>query len=381
MTILWIYNMPLIPEAGGTERITSLVAKGLSELGHRCMGILVFNENDGAMMYDGELVVDLYGFLKEHAVDVVINQIAYAKWLLAAFLDNGGARWRAEGGKIISCLHFDPKPTSTLYYLKGLSNRRARDWFNLAKAFVLYPYYAARQKREIGYTYNWIYDNSDRYVTLSECHFPYFKQVTHRNEYGKLVAINNPLTFDDISPESILDEKRKVVLVCSRMDEFYKRLSLVLKMWRRLQDAPEAQGWELKFVGVGPSFEGYKSYAESTGLKRVSFEGHRNPDKYYREASIFLLTSKNEGWGLTLTESLQRGVVPVVMNTCPVYSDIITHCYNGYLSSGSNLKAFTNYVLSLMSDERRLRAMQRNALASASRFTLSQTIRHWVEIL
>lgn len=30
MTILWIYNMPLVPEAGGTERITSLVAKGLT---------------------------------------------------------------------------------------------------------------------------------------------------------------------------------------------------------------------------------------------------------------------------------------------------------------------------------------------------------------
>lgn len=27
MTLLWIYNLPLKPESGGTERITSLVAK------------------------------------------------------------------------------------------------------------------------------------------------------------------------------------------------------------------------------------------------------------------------------------------------------------------------------------------------------------------
>ena len=28
-TILWMYNMPLVPEAGGTERITSLIRNGL----------------------------------------------------------------------------------------------------------------------------------------------------------------------------------------------------------------------------------------------------------------------------------------------------------------------------------------------------------------
>lgn len=35
------------------------------------------------------------------------------------------------------------------------------------------------------------------------------------------------------------------------------------------------------------------------------------------------MTSSAEGWGLTLTESLQRGVVPVVMNSSPVFSEII----------------------------------------------------------
>jgi glycosyltransferase involved in cell wall biosynthesis len=381
MKILWLYNMPLIPEAGGTERITSLVAKGLSGLGYDCMGILVFSESDRKMSYDGESVDDLYEFLRVNNVDVVINQIAYATWLLAMFLDNGGARWKKDGGRIISCLHFDPKPASNLYFLKGISEKSVRDYLNIAKSYILYPYYAFRQSQNIGNVYNWIYDHSDKYVTLSERHFPFFKKVTRRAEYDKLVAINNPLTFDDISSESILDEKRKVILVCSRMDEYYKRLSIVLKAWKQLQNNPIAKDWQLKFVGIGPCLEGYKRYAESNSLERVSFEGRRNPDEYYREASIFLLTSKNEGWGLTLTESLQRGVVPVVMNTCPVFSDIITHGYNGYLSPGSNVKIFTNYILSLMSDERRLRAMQSNALVSAKRFTLAQTIKHWIEII
>ena len=88
-----------------------------------------------------------------------------------------------------------------------------------------------------------------------------------------------------------------------------------------------------------------------------------------------------EGWGLTLTESLQRGVVPVVMNTSSVYSDIITHCYNGFLSEKSNLDSFIHCMESLMADKQRLRSMQLNALASSERFTLDRTMKKWQELI
>lgn len=374
--------MPLVPEAGGTERVTSLVAKGLVQSGHTCLGILIFNQNDRTVSYEGEPVNDVYGFLCEHKVDVIINQIAYARWLLEAFLKSGGARWHSEGGRIISCLHFDPKPASNLYYFMTCRNKNLRNYINIAKEFVLKPYYDRRQQRDVAKTFNWIYDNSDWFVTLSETHFPYFKKVTARDEYLKLKAINNPLTFNYIADASIVDHKKKVVLVCSRMDEYQKRISLVLKTWAMLQKEKDAEGWSLKILGTGPDLERYKAYALQHNLRNVSFEGRQSPEEYYKEASIFLMTSTGiEGWGLTLTESLQNGVVPVVMNTCSVYGDIITHCYNGYLSEGDNLRSYSRYVCSLMGDENRLRAMQLNAIVSADRFTLEKTMLKWREIL
>lgn len=382
MTILWIYNQPLIPEAGGTERITSLIAKGLTNAGHTCLGILVFNDKDGTMSYDGEQITDLYGFLKAHKVDIVINQIAYAKWLLEAFLSNGGDKWHKNGGKIISCLHFDPKSPSTLYYLKSVRNNTLTSHLNIIKAFILYPYYAKKQDITAGYIYNWVYDNSNVFVTLSERHFDYFKKVTARNDYDKLIAINNPLTFDEIASESSIRNKKKVLLVCSRMDEYQKRLSLVLKAWRKLTKYDISRDWTLKIIGTGPDLDRYKEYARKYNLKRIFFEGRQNPETYYDEASIFLMTSCGiEGWGLTLTESLQKGVVPVVMNTCSVYSDIIEHSYNGYLTKGSDLKSFVNHIKALISDEHRLRSMQRNSLESAKRFTLAKTMEKWADIL
>lgn len=381
MKILWIYNMPLRPEAGGTERITSLVAKGLSMRGHECMDILVFNQ-DGNISYHDEPVRDVYQFLKDNKVDIVINQIAYSKWLLADFLSKGGDRWHKEGGKIISCLHFDPKPASNLYYQRNIRNKGFKDYINIAKAFLLYPYQQKKQEQETGEIFNWIYDNSDWYITLSETHFPYFKKVTKRDDYSRLKAINNPLTFDDISDESILLEKKKVVLVCSRMDEYQKRISLVLKAWRKLQHYPESKGWTLKILGTGPDLEKYKKFVSKHKIKNIEFKGQQSPEPYYREADIFLMTSIGiEGWGLTLTESLQRGVVPVVMNTCSVYSDIIQNGYNGYLTKGSNLNSIISQIRLLLSDQSRLQVMQIDAMRSAERFTFSKTIVKWDELL
>lgn len=374
--------MPLNPEAGGTERITSLVAKGLSQKGHTCLGILVFNGVTMSMTYNDAPVKDLYSFLKKNNVDVVINQIAYATWLLERFLSQGGNRWHQEGGKIISCLHFDSRPASDLEYFRSLRNKSIVHHLIIAKLKLFNSFY--RQKRERMYheIYNWIYDNSDVYVTLSEKHFPYFKYVTKRSEYDKLRAINNPLTFDEIADPSVLDEKEKLVLVCSRMDEYQKRISLVLKAWKRIQDLPESSGWKLQILGTGPDLDRYLQMAKDMKLRDVIFSGRKSPETYYRKASIFLMTSMGiEGWGLTLTESLQMGVVPVVMNTCPVYSEIITHCSNGYLTRKSNLFDFENHIRLLMSDATRLRAMQYNALKSASRFVKDVIIDQWENIL
>lgn len=380
MNILWIYNMPLVPEAGGTERITSLVAEGLESLGHNALGMLVFKEDKTEITYNGKLVTNLYDFLHEHNVDVVINQIAYSKWLLRDFLARGGDRWYAAGGRVISCLHFDSQPQSTFYYFSSKLHKSVNDRRMIIQSWLLAPYYRHIQDRQYGEIYRYVYDHSDAFVTLSDTHHPYIKRVCGLDDYSKLTTIHNPLTFEDILNISLLDHKKKTMLVCARMDEYQKKLSKVLKAWRLIENSPVSVGWQLKMVGAGPDLDSYRIIARRLGLKRISFEGRQNPEPYYSEASIFMMTSGFEGWGLTLTESLQRGVVPVAMNTATVFSDIIQHCYNGYLTKPT-IKDFASHILSLMSDSRRLRAMQQSALASAPQFSKDKIIAQWQNLL
>jgi len=381
MNILWIYNLPLLPEAGGTERITSLISKGLALRGYRCLGMLVFDQQTGGVTYDSESVEDLYAFLCEHQIDIVINQIAYDKWLLDIFLKKGGERWYLERGRIISCLHFDPKNPSLLYLLKGKNDKNMKDILSILKVAVLYKYYQYKQNEEERETYNYIYDHSDWFVALSSTHFPYLYKIMKRSEYDKLVAINNPLTFDDISTPEILKKKKKVILVCARMSEYHKRISIILKAWMAIQKRKEAEEWTLKVLGIGGDLQRYKDFVSINHVPNIQFEGQQSPEPYYNEANILLLTSSAEGWGLTITEGLQRGVVPVVMNSCSVFGEIIQNGYNGYLTPDKNRKVFENRVLQLMCEPSILRQMQLKALESAKEFSLDSTMNKWEKII
>ena len=388
MTVAWIYDQPLNPEAGGTERITSLVAKGLESCGHTCLGILVFDHATGKVRYsapDGGREVevkDLYGFLQEHGVDVVINQIAYAKWLLEAFLKQGGARWRAEGGRIVSCHHFNPETPPLSDFYRSLLRKTWRDRINYAKSLLLAPYYKRRHEREEGEVFRYIYDHSDAFVTLSAGYHPYVKRVMGRSELPKLKAINNPLTFDTVLTAADMAQKKKEVLVCSRIVEYQKRISLVLKIWEKVRRNPVSDDWTLKIVGEGKDKAYYVDYARRKGLTNIEFLDRQDPMPHYRTASMLMLTSNRaEGWGLTLTESLQTGTVPLAFDTYAAVREIIQDGENGFLLRDGDLDGYAKAVTGLMANPARLTQLQLAALRSADRFSPASTTPKWQSLL
>lgn len=377
-TILWLYNMPLVPEAGGTERITSLIRNGLLRRGYDCMKMLVVNPETEKITYEGEQIHDLFEFLKKNNVDTIINQDGITNKVLNVFLNKGGLCWQREGGKIITCLHFDPDAPSVIKLFLSKKSKTLKDWFIITKLQLLSSYYQNQKDNQAGKLYNELYDKSDSFVCLSKTHFAYLHKVMKRTSYEKIVAINNPLTFDDISDISILYKKKKQVLIVARMDEFYKRISLALKAWGFLQDIKD---WRLVIVGDGPSLCDYKDYVQKNHLHNVCFKGRQTPETYYKDSSIFLMTSDKEGWGLTLTESLQRGVVPIVMDSCPVFSEIISDGVNGFLTPNNEIKKFADKVRLLMTNHDILYKMEKQALVSASKFNMDNTIKQWEKIL
>ena len=345
------------------------------------MDILELDVSKRKAVYHAKEIVDIYGFLKENSVDVVINQWGQLPDFLRFFLDNGGKRWHEEGGRIISCLHFDPKMISIYYELYAKENKTIKDYLTLLKSKVFERYYANKNMLRLGTTYREVYNMSDTYVLLSRGFIPYFKEATQLKDFEKLECINNPLTFEESLYKNELGKKKNTILIVSRMYERQKRILLALKIWKMLQHRKSIERWSLKIVGEGPDRDRYKRWSEWNGLQRISFEGQQTPEPYYNEAKLFMMTSIMEGWGLTLTESLQRGVVPIAFDTCAAFHDIIKDGENGFLVKEGALKTFASKIEQLASNEQLWLEMAEKALASANRFGLDRIINEWEKII
>lgn len=380
--ILWIYEKELNPEDGGTERISYLIMNGLKERGYNCLGFLEFHKKTQEIVYHKNYVKDLYTFLIENKIDIVINQLGYGDWLLKRFYKEGGERWKNEGGKIITCLHFDPKqPQKTrqvIFHNWGLMSSKGK--IDAIKRYIFSPYYERKEENFIRNTYKYLYDYSDLFVMLSETHFLYFKSLLKLNDYSKLRAIPNPLTFPDISSPDIIKNKKKQVLVVARMSEYHKRISFILKVWKQLNNNKDLD-WQLILVGNGPDKSEYEKFVKRNNLTNVVFKEQQNPDKFYKESSIFLMSSPAEGWGLTLTESLQRGVVPIVMNTSPVFSEIIDNGLNGFLVKKNSYIKFSQAIETLIKEDTLRANMAKKAIEKSFIFSIENVLNKWERIL
>lgn len=373
-----MYDSPLRPEAGGTERATKLVMDELTRRGYTTIGLLHFNQNNpNEYFLNGEKILSLSAFLCDNHVDVVVNQIAFHYWLLKEFLAHGGQNWKDNGGKIVSFMHFDP-PIRPMTYKGRFNGMKELPILRKIKrlGLIFYvPYLHWKYIKTRRYSYHYIYDNSDVYVLLSKSFIPTFIKVGRILDTSKIKVIPNMLTFHEIETEDILQYKSKTVLIVSRMSEYQKRISRAIKIWSTIPH----HGYTLKIVGTGENLQDYKKWVSKHKVKDIVFLGQQSPLRYYKEATIFMMTSMFEGWGLTLTESLQNGVVPVVMNTTSVFSDIISDGKTGFLTKDNH--EFALRLEQLMTNDNLCKRMAGAALTGAIRFSPEKVGEQWEAIL
>ena len=210
---------------------------------------------------------------------------------------------------------------------------------------------------------------------------PHYKQpyldIIGLKDSDKFEAIGNALTFSEFATIADILNKQKQVLVVARFDEFSKRISLVLKVWRYIEKNNRMNDWTLALVGTGEAMNFYQYLAKKWNLKRVSFTGHQNPIEYYRTSSIFLMTSSAEGWPMTLMEASQMGVPTVAFDSFGALHDIIEDGYNGRIVPNNNLKAFSEALVNLMHDEIIRKQMSQNAIEKSKEFEIEKIVKKW----
>ncbi len=130
---------------------------------------------------------------------------------------------------------------------------------------------------------------------------------------NNVIVMPNPLA---LVPTYYVVPKTNSIIAAGRLDDWhYKGFDVLIRAWARVVSSLEFQvsteGWKLQIAGTGS--EGSQNYlkqlCKENGVEEsVEFLGFRKDvEKLYQDASIFVLSSRYEGFGLVLIEAMSQG--------------------------------------------------------------------------
>lgn len=229
-----------------------------------------------------------------------------------------------------------------------------------------------------GLSMNYVYRHSDYYILLSESFVDGFRKFAFNNG-RKSVVCPNPLTIR--FPEKLFSENKiREVLYVGRLELNQKRVDRVLDIWNELHQ--NYQDWALTLVGDGIDKVKLEKRALELGLLNCQFAGFQVPNKYYERASVLLLTSDYEGFGLVLIEAMAYGVIPVVLGSYSAAYDIIDHNINGFIiETPFSIQKFKDILEKLFNDEQYRLHISFNAVRKSKAYTNDNIYKCWVPLL
>ena len=192
-------------------------------------------------------------------------------------------------------------------------------------------------------------------------------------ELTNVVTIPDPLS---ISPNTIspLTEKR-VVAIARYSHE--KGIDLLLKAWTIVEK--QISDWRLDVFGDGDRAP-YEQLIDELKINRKSCLLHGRTDdveKEYCNSSIFVLSSRFEGFGMVLLEAMACGLA-VVSFDCPCGpKDIVKDGEDGLLVENGNIDLLASSLSRLMNDETLRQSMSKTGQKNAQRFSIDYVADQW----
>lgn len=341
--------------AGGTERVGSMLANGLSEAGYEIVIASIFcgdepffaiNENiktfslfnsSGRTLYRTPSIIHkLRKLLKEECIDIliVVETMSVLFTLPATF---------GLPVKHICWEHFN---FNSNLGKKGRSIAR-----QLAARYC------------------------DSVVTLTERDKDYWLQGTKHK--SQVIAIANPCPFPVQDYEKKADTK--IVLAIGRLT-YQKGFDLLLESW--LEVSSLMPNWQLKIVGEGEDRAKLADFINEYQLtKSVELVGNSdNIAYYYKQAEIFCLSSRFEGFGMVLIEALAFGL-PIVSFDCEVGPAEILESTGSVLVSQNNIRKLSSSLVDLMTDKKRRKIMSLRSKKKAEVYQPNHIIKQWVDLI
>lgn len=242
----------------------------------------------------------------------------------------------------------------------------------------------------------------------------------------KMIVMPNPLALE---PKRDISIKEKIILAAGRLDDWhYKGFDVLIKAFSKLVQGslkPSSEelivnrgGWKLQIAGTGSekSLNFLKGLCKENGVEdSVEFLGfQKDIEKLYQKASIFVLSSRYEGFGLVLIEAMSQGCACIACDYKGRQKEILrsltpnpspkgegelltdshrftqkeetrnSHvevCETGILCEPDNVNALAEAMRKMMTDDQYRESVRMKAVERSKYYSLENTTDRWEYLL
>lgn len=198
-----------------------------------------------------------------------------------------------------------------------------------------------------------------------------------RNINKNTVVLHNPLTMQSTQQHCNLNAHS--IAFVARLVQDHKGLDYLLETATTLP--PD---WSIEIAGSGPDQQWLEEQIHQRHLEHaITLHGslHDNElDELYRSSSIFLMTSRWEGFPLVAVEAMSRGL-PIVGFDIPALQEVTDHGQYGLLSPLGDIDKLSGNVHKLMLSIQEREHYSSLSIQRAQAFSLETIIQDWKDLI
>jgi glycosyltransferase involved in cell wall biosynthesis len=174
------------------------------------------------------------------------------------------------------------------------------------------------------------------------------------------------------------DPTRPVILFASKLQP-RKHCDHLIAAYARLAPAPGIEPHPyLLIVGDGEERAALEKQAAETGLRSIRFLGFRNQSElpaFFDLASVFVLPSRHEPWGLIVNEAMNAGTPCIVSDDVGCGPDLVTNGIDGCIYPVGDVAALTDAVRRVFDSPESAVAMGQRAFERIQSWGFEENVR------